>query len=83
MTTTCENRDGTVRAQWRDVGANGVKGRWRFRKPFKRRFIALDSAGHAFLAGATASTDFPTVSPFQSSIAGGASYYSGADAFIT
>ncbi|MFO0969474.1 MAG: SBBP repeat-containing protein [Gemmataceae bacterium] len=47
------------------------------------RGIALDSAGHAFVTGKTASTNFPTASPFQSSIAGGAMMYSGADAFVT
>ena len=40
--------------------------------------IAVDSAGDAYIAGTTASTDYPTASPYQSSIGGGAS-----DAFMT
>lgn len=38
--------------------------------------VAVDSAGAAYVAGDTSSTDFPTTSPFQSSNAGNA------DAFI-
>jgi hypothetical protein len=33
--------------------------------------IAVDAAGNAYVAGATISTDFPTLSPFQSANAGG------------
>jgi Beta-propeller repeat len=39
--------------------------------------VAVDSTGDAYVAGATASTDFPTVSPVQSGNGGG-----GSDAFV-
>lgn len=39
--------------------------------------IAVDSAGNAYLTGYTQSTNFPTVTPFQASIAGGS------NAFVT
>ncbi|RMF92364.1 MAG: hypothetical protein D6734_12380, partial [Candidatus Schekmanbacteria bacterium] len=39
--------------------------------------IAIDSSGNAYIAGVTASTDFPVTSAFQSSSAGGTS-----DAFV-
>ncbi len=40
--------------------------------------LAIDSSGSAYVVGRTASTNFPTVSPFQSTNAGGAD-----DIFIT
>ncbi|HZT60121.1 MAG TPA: SBBP repeat-containing protein, partial [Pyrinomonadaceae bacterium] len=40
--------------------------------------IALDSSGNAYVAGNTASTDFPTVNAFQKNFGGGTS-----DAFVT
>jgi len=39
--------------------------------------IAVDAGGYAYVAGATASTDFPVLVPFQTTLAGGS------DAFIT
>jgi len=39
--------------------------------------IAVDSSGNAYVAGATASTNFPTASPFQAALGGGF------DAFVT
>ena len=39
--------------------------------------IAVDGAGNAYVTGATLSTDFPTVKPFQSTLSGPA------DAFVT
>src|SRR5205823_6554294 len=39
--------------------------------------IAVDSAGNAYVTGATASTDFPTAVPFQATSGGGD------DAFVT
>ncbi len=39
--------------------------------------IAIDSSGAAYVAGVTSSTDFPTVSPLQKTLAGGK------DAFVT
>jgi hypothetical protein len=39
--------------------------------------IAVDSAGNAYVAGATSSTNFPTANPFQASLAGGG------DAFVS
>ncbi len=41
--------------------------------------IALDSSGNAYIAGATASTDFPTVNPLQPANGGGGKY----DAFVS
>jgi hypothetical protein len=40
--------------------------------------IAVDGAGQAYVTGVTSSTNFPTVSPFQATLAGG-----GTDAFVT
>ena len=42
--------------------------------------IAVDSAGEAYVAGATTSTNFPTVNPFQATNAGG---YFGIDVFVS
>src|SRR5207247_645090 len=42
--------------------------------------IGVDSAGAAYVAGHTISTDFPLQAPFQSSYAGGFQY---GDAFVT
>jgi YD repeat-containing protein len=41
--------------------------------------IAVDGSGDAYVAGSTTSTNFPTVSPYQSSLGGG----SGTDAFVS
>jgi hypothetical protein len=37
----------------------------------RARGIAVDASGQAYVAGLTASSDFPTVNPFQASFAGG------------
>ena len=42
--------------------------------------IALDSAGEAYVAGQTTSTNFPTVNPFQATNQGG---YDGYDVFVS
>ena len=36
--------------------------------------VAVDSSGNAYLTGGTASTDFPTKDPFQSTLAGAGTY---------
>jgi uncharacterized repeat protein (TIGR01451 family) len=41
--------------------------------------IAADTQGNSYVAGETASTDFPTANPIQGGLAGG----SGSDAFVT
>jgi hypothetical protein len=45
--------------------------------------VAVDSAGEAFLAGFTTSTNFPTASPIQGAFAGGGPDGLGHDAFVT
>jgi hypothetical protein len=45
------------------------------------RFIAVDSAGNAYVAGGTNSTDFPTANPIQSTYAGSDFGLAG-DAFV-
>jgi hypothetical protein len=45
------------------------------------RFIAIDSAGNAYVAGGTNSTDFPVVNPIQSTYAGSDFGLAG-DAFV-
>jgi hypothetical protein len=45
--------------------------------------IAVDSAGNAYVAGRTASTDFPTVNPFQATYKGGGSPLIAGNAFVT
>ncbi|MCA1618682.1 MAG: SBBP repeat-containing protein [Acidobacteria bacterium] len=44
------------------------------------RMVAVDSAGNAYVTGTTFSTDFPTVTPIQSTFAGGAGL--AGDAFV-
>jgi hypothetical protein len=44
------------------------------------RMVAVDSAGNAYVVGTTFSTDFPTVTPLQSTFAGGAGL--AGDAFV-
>jgi uncharacterized protein (TIGR03437 family) len=44
--------------------------------------VGVDSAGNAYVVGVTASTDFPTVNPFQSSLQGSSVYSYNADAFV-
>ena len=43
--------------------------------------VAVDTAGNAYIAGATSSADFPTAQPIQAAFAGGGESY-GTDAFV-
>jgi hypothetical protein len=49
------------------------------------RGIAVDSHGSAYIAGITASTNFPTANPYQPTFAGGSQFgvFRSGDAFIT
>lgn len=45
--------------------------------------VALDPAGNAYVAGSTASSNFPTVTPSQSSLGGGACATTCSNAFVS
>jgi hypothetical protein len=44
-------------------------------QPFLRDILAVDTAGNAYVTGATTSTNFPTVNPLQASSGGGFDAY--------